>query len=310
MLHINNLTVQFKGTHQNMMTVLDDFTLHIPQQKSLFLIGETGSGKSILLLAILGLLPHSAIVSGEVWCNDKNLLTCSEQERCHIRGKDISYIPQGSGSALNPIMKIGKQVGERLVDQSICSKSEAMIRTTAQLEKLDFDDGKKWANTYQHQLSGGMKQRVLIASGTIVPTKFIVADEPTKGLDGDRVDEVIDIFADMADTTLICVSHDLHFTRKLADNIVVMYAAQMVEYSEKKLFFNNPLHPYSKLMISSLVENGMHYDGGFAPPHTAYDNQGCRFRARCPHAHEKCVKMPTLIDYDGRKVRCWLYDKT
>lgn len=302
MLEIEDLSVQFAVRDGN-ITAFEQFSFSVGPQEKLCIIGETGSGKSVLILALLRLLPDNAKVRGKVLLDGRDLFSMTPRQLCNLRAAEISYIPQGNGSALNPIMRVGKQIAERL--RGTCSRADAQERAAAELEGMDMD--RRWLRAYPHQLSGGMKQRAVIASGTIAKSRLILADEPTKGLDAQRIGGIAEIFNRMSDSALICVTHDLYFARAVAETVGVMYAAQMVELSPVKDFFEHPLHPYSQMMIGSLLENGMHYEKGFAPDHQEYDQYGCRFYPRCPYATDRCKQAPPMADVDGRKVRCWIY---
>ncbi|MCF0120542.1 MAG: ABC transporter ATP-binding protein [Oscillospiraceae bacterium] len=166
----------------------------------------------------------------------------------------------------------------------------------------------QWARAYPHMLSGGMKQRAMIAMGVAAGAKTILADEPTKGLDSDRIESVIECFNMLKDETVLCVTHDVNFARAIGDNISVMYAAQQLEYAERDDFFSCPLHPYSQAIIAAMPENGLQCTVGFAPPHTEYSRLICRFAERCPQCSDRCLnEMPPMINLDGHHVRCWQY---
>ena len=152
-----------------------------------------------------------------------------------------------------------------------------------------------------------MKQRVLIAMGSASGAKILLADEPTKGLDEERVELVIELIRQLKGRTLLCVSHDLHFAEAVADRVCVMYASQQVEECSREAFFGEPLHPYSRMMLEALPERGMRGDFSFAPPHEKYGEMGCHFYSRCPQRSGLCRKKPPLVERGGRKVRCWQY---
>lgn len=310
MLKLKNVSVNFKIKNNQCIPVVENVSLTINNNEKIFIIGETGSGKSILLLSILNLLPSNAKISGDIFFENTNISNFSRNEVDKLRGSKISYIPQGNASAFNPLIKIWKQIAAPLLIHKICAKEHAYKAAISKLEELDFENASKWGNLYPHNLSGGMKQRALIAMGTITNSKLILADEPTKGLDEYRRSEIEKIFNSFIDKSILCVTHDLYFAQNVASKIIVMYAAQVIEICDKSTFFKNPLHPYSQMMINSLVENGMKYVNGFAPPHTDYKIHGCRFKDRCIHASSKCNELPPIFEFNNRKVRCWIYDKT
>lgn len=302
MLNIHKLNVEFKGRKD--LEVVRGFDLAVNPGEKTVLIGESGSGKSMILLAILGLLPETARISGCVTWSNQNLLTLSQKELEKIRGREISYIPQGGGNGLNPVMRIEKQLTEGISFTNKAGRQNFAIRL---LKKFSIGNEEKVSKQYPHMLSGGMKQRVLIAMGTAREAQLILADEPTKGLDKKRVREVIQNFKEMPDIALLCVTHDLSFAKELASKIVVLYAANALEYGTQKDFFTQPLHPYSQALIAALPENGLQVLDGFAPPHAEICRGGCVFFARCAQRTEKCKQEPPFFNLGTQKVRCWRY---
>lgn len=307
MLELHNITVRFgrEGTPN----AIDDISLTANDHEKVFLIGETGSGKSVLLMAVLGMLPKSAHITGEALLNGKNILGLSQRELRKIRGKEIAYIPQGSGDGMNPLFQVGYQVGEPLMIHQKMRKKNAIARAIEQLRRFDLGEEEALVRKYPHMLSGGMKQRSLIAMGVMEETPVLFADEPTKGLDPERIRTIIDCFAKLQDQTILCVTHDLRFAKAAAEKICVLYASEAIELSDRESFFDKPLHPYSQAILAALPENGLKVSQGFAPPRTDADTaKGCHYARRCPHCTEKCKnKKPPMLDADGRKVRCWLY---
>lgn len=304
MLDIKNVSIDFSVKNGTIRPV-DGVCLKVENGIRHLIVGETGSGKSVLLMSILGL--SGGKVQGEIYWNGRDLLSLTVREMASLRGTEISYIPQGNANGLNPLMKNGTQIGEPLAVHHHMGKKEAFEKAVKALKRLDFSDAWRWARQYPHNLSGGMKQRALVAMGTIAGSSFLLADEPTKGLDDSRRGEVEKLFTSLESTTLLCVTHDLDFAKHVAHRISVMYAGQIVETADKEDFFKAPLHPYSKMLIQSLPENGFQFQAGFAPSHDDYSSGGCRFVARCQLAGQRCTKKPPLIDYRGRKVQCWNY---
>ena len=205
MLDMQNVAIRFgKGPE-----AVADTSFHVDRQKRTVVIGETGSGKSVLLLAILGLLPQSARVSGKILFEGQDLLSLKERQMERIRGARIAYIPQGSGNGLNPLYTIGRQIDETIRKHSHVSRVEARRRTVALLERFGIEDAQRRAKAYPFEYSGGMRQRALIAMGIAANAQMILADEPTKGLDRCRIQAVIDAFHQLEGRTLLCVTHDL-----------------------------------------------------------------------------------------------------
>lgn len=307
MLKVENLTVCFgeKGSPE----AVTDVSFELKEKEKIAIIGETGSGKSVLLQAMLKMLPETATISGNVYLEGKNILTLSEKEMNHIRGVRISYVPQGSGNGMNPLMKTGYQVGEPLMIHQKLSKKNAIGRAIKVLKRFDFKDTEKLARQYPHVLSGGMRQRAMIAMGVAEGAPLLFADEPTKGLDERRILMVTETFSRLKEQTILCVTHDLRFARAIAETISVMYASQQIEWCKKEDFFSNPLHPYSQALLAALPENGLQAGMGFAPPRESAELiEACHYYRRCPWKCEKCKKNPPLFEVEnGRKVRCWKY---
>ena len=259
-------------------------------------------------MAALGLLPASARVTGSIRLNGRELLGCREREFNQIRGKEIAYIPQGSGNGLNPLYTVGRQLCEAIRKHQPCTRREALVQAAALLESFGLEHGAALCRSYPFQLSGGMRQRVLIAMGIAAGADLVLADEPTKGLDRRRIALVEDAFQRLGERTLLCVTHDLRFAHAISSRVVVMYASQQIESGDSPSFFAEPLHPYSRAMLEALPENGLRANMGFAPPRQDVDAQSaCHFYGRCPWRSERCRKAPPLMAVGKRKVRCWNY---
>lgn len=304
MLQLENISIRFGNNPE----AVSDTSIHIARSERMAIIGETGSGKSVLLLAMLGLLPPSAKVTGRALLEGRDLLQMSDREMNHIRGERIAYIPQGSGNGLNPLYTVGHQMCETVQKQMRIGRREALARSIDFLDNFGFENSAALCRLYPFQLSGGMRQRVLIAMGIAAGADVVFADEPTKGLDRSRIAMVEEAFARLGERTLLCVTHDLRFARNIANRITVMYASQQIESCSREDFFSQPLHPYSRAMLMALPENGLRAEMGFAPPREDASAQlACRFINRCPYASERCGKMPPMIELGERKVRCWKY---
>jgi peptide/nickel transport system ATP-binding protein len=302
MIEIAGLTVRFRES-----LALDDFSYIAPEGKTTVIIGESGSGKSVMLSAILRILPKEANVSGSVKLKGIELLTMRERDFSDIRGTDIAYVPQGSGHSLNPLLKTGFQIAEPIMKHHKLKKLPAIERAIDLMRSLNIGDEEHVANSYPHTLSGGMKQRSLIAMGVASEAPIILADEPTKGLDYKRVAIVEELFARMKGHTILCVSHDLRFAAKVADRIVVIYSAEQVEEADAAEFFSGPLHPYSKALLKALPENGMIITEGYASENEKSGDAGCRFFTRCPVRMEQCLNPPPIVYIGSGKVRCHKY---
>lgn len=305
-LWVNNLTVEFPAP-AGVIRAVDRVELTLQEGERVALVGETGSGKSVLLLALLRLLPAGARVFGEVWYRGKDLLCCSPDELRRVRGKEVAYIPQGAGGALNPVLTVGSQVAEPLVVHRGLKKKEAFRQAISLLDRLGIPEAARRAFEYPHQYSGGMKQRALVAMGVAAGAQVLLADEPTKGVDWPKREEILNLFQSLKEKTVLTVTHDLWFAERFAQRVAVMYAAQLVEVAPQEDFFRRPLHPYAQALMAALPARGLTPLPGYAPAHTSYGEPGCRFRERCPRAFGRCQEEPPLLEQDGRRVRCWLY---
>ncbi len=304
MLKIEKVSIRFGDNPE----AVSDTSIELLQGHKMVVIGETGSGKSVLLLAILKMLPRSAVVSGEILFDGKDLLKCGSEEMTHIRGARISYIPQGSGNGMNPLYTVGHQLSESMMKHKKMKPKAALEKSAALLEQFGLADGRKLCRAYPFMLSGGMRQRALIAMGIAADAELVLADEPTKGLDRHRIEMVVDAFRNLDDRPILCVTHDLRFAKAIASKIVVMYASQQIECADSEAFFSRPLHPYAQAMLAALPENGLQANMGFAPPRRDEDAQkGCHFYDRCADKTERCRRAPPMVQYGDRKVRCWKY---
>ena len=302
MLELVNLKVHFK-TETGVVRAVDNASFEVLEGERFVLIGESGSGKSVLAQAILRLLPKNAEIGGQVIFGGRNLMELSEEEMRKIRGREIAWIPQ-SQTALNPVMNVGFQCAEPLMEHFGMGKSSALARI---IRLFDFLGIGRRADEYPHQFSGGMRQRVLVAMGISADPKLIIADEPTKGLDVMKREQVVGLFRKV-DRTMLIITHDLQFAERLADRVAVMYCGEIVEISPAKDFFSKPLHPYSRGLLDSLPSRGLKPIPGFQPS-LMNPPAGCRFGERCPHFSERCRQKPPLFSVNGRLVRCWLYER-
>lgn len=304
-LELKDISVRF--TAKSQVQAVEDVSLSIEDRSKVAIVGETGSGKSILLLAILCLLPEDARVSGQVLFEGRDLLRLTRPELDQLRGSEISYIPQGSGNAMNPLYSVGFQVAEPMMEHKGLEKKTAFVKAVELLKKFKLGDEERIAKQYPHTYSGGMRQRALIAMGIGAGARMLLADEPTKGLDEERVDLVVDSFRMLADKTILCVTHDLNFAQRISDHICVMYAASQVEYGPTQEMLDAPLHPYTRDMIMAMPEYGLHASQGFAVSHEDYGTMGCKYAPRCSDCFEKCNQVPPVVAVGDRLVRCWKY---
>lgn len=302
-IEIRNLIVDFK-TKDGIVKTLRGLDLTIKESEITGVIGESGSGKSVMANCILNLLPDYAIIQGEILYKEKNLLKDIKNIE-NFYGKEFGLIPQYPGESLNPSMSIFSQF--KSTNRRIKSKN---VRKTAKrlLEYMGFENSEEILNLYPHELSGGMQQRVLCSLTLSTSPKWIIADEPTKGLDEDVKNVVIENLKKVkaySDSSMLIITHDIEVARDLCSEIAIMYAGNVVEIGENVI--ENPLHPYTKAFINSLPIHGFNVMDGLAPG--PYEEiKGCSFYSRCKKKMKICSdEIPDLYEIDSRKVRCFLY---
>lgn len=309
LLVIENLKVTFQ-TPPEQVRAVDGVTLELKQAETLALVGETGCGKSTIALSILRLLPENADVRGKIIYRNNDLLLLPEKELAQLRGKDISLVMQNPALALNPVYSIGHQMTEPLIVHRRLKKPKAIQTAKNLLEKLHFKGPSNAIRAYPFEMSGGMKQRVLIGISVVLSPKIIIADEPTKGLD-DRLREMVlkelRLVREMNRSSMIFISHDLNAAREISDRIAVMYAGEILESGATQEFFKEPLHPYSQALLESLPERGFKPIPGVSPS-MIQPPRGCKFHPRCPDKKEMCSKQrPDFKRTKNRDVKCVLY---
>ena len=306
LLRVEDLSVSFAG--KNFVQAVEHVSLEVRAGDRLCIIGETGSGKSILLLAILRLLSPTAKVTGAVSYRDKDLFSLTDRQLDAIRGRCISYVPQGSGNGMNPLLKVGFQVAEPLIAHRGMKRRPAEMKAVELLRRFHLGREETIARQYPFTYSGGMRQRALIAMGISAGAELLFADEPTKGLDETRVRLTAEAFNALEGQTLVCVTHDLSFARSVSSRVCVLYAANQVEAAQTEELFANPLHPYTRDMLAAMPENGLRFRPGYAPAHDDTGTAGCKYRLRCGRCSEKCRETPPLFRIGGHQVRCWQYE--
>ncbi|MDR2855402.1 MAG: ABC transporter ATP-binding protein [Methanomicrobiales archaeon] len=288
MLEVENLSVTFKGKNGD-IPALRGIDLHLGHNECLAIVGESGCGKSVIAQAIMRLLPEEAVLSGRVRYNTRDLFSETNDTMNHIRGKEIAMVFQSPERALNPVYKIGRQLVEPMVMHGICSRSDAHIRAKKMLTELGFKDVDELMHFYPWMCSGGMCQRILFSAACLLQPKIIIADEPTKGLDADRISD-IEHMLNMASTEytgVLLITHDLKLAQRVAHRIMIMYAGVIVESGDVSQVFSNPLHPYTQGLIRSMPEHGFHPISGMSPALSDLPS-GCVFHPRCKHAAQDC----------------------
>lgn len=302
-----DVTFEMDGLKINALRGID---LDVYKGEVLGVMGESGSGKTVLLHATLRLLPENALVKGSIFYKGMDLLGVKEKEFKKILGMGFSLIPQGFAS-LNPCLTNWFQISERPIEHFGKSRSDGYKLSADILSKLGVDKPTKVAKNYRHQLSGGILQRVLVAMGISAHSEILLVDEPTKGLDGRMKRLVVDLINNSRRDvdSMIVVSHDLEFLKEVSDRICVLYCGDVLEVCNKVNFFKSPRHPYSRALLNSLPYKGLNPIPG-EPPSMVSPPLGCSFHPRCPHSTATCrSKRPALSSVDGGMVRCHLYGK-
>ena len=292
MLEIEGVSIRFGDNPE----AVSDTTFTVGDGDRLAVVGETGSGKSVLLLAALGLLPASARVTGSIRLNGRELLGCREREFNRIRGKEIAYIPQGSGNGLNPLYTVGHQLCEAIRKHQPCTRREALVQAAALLESFGLEHGAALCRSYPFQLSGGMRQRVMIAMGLSCEPKLLIADEPTTALDVTIQAQILDLMKKLKqelDMTILFITHDLGVVAEMAQRVIVMYGGRVVEEAEVKEIFKHPRHPYTLGLLKCIPRmdsrQKLEVIKGMVPSPDQFA-KGCRFHPRCPYAKELCSR--------------------
>lgn len=308
-IEIRDLSVTFQDGGE-MIHAMEDVSAYFPSGSVTGLIGESGSGKSLLGMSILGLLSGQARVEGSCMYKGMDLYRLPEKEMQKIRGKEIALIPQNPTESLNPIRRIGKQLTECMTVHGNKDKELADSRRDEFLRRFGFSDPDRINRAYSFQLSGGMNQRVISAMGLMNRPKWVIADEPTKGLDAILRRQVYRVLKEISETDtegMIVITHDIALAGALCDRLMVLYKGSIMEAGETKTILEHPAHPYTKGLIASLPGQGMNPIGRAVRKKEG--NSGCSFYPRCAHAVDACKngRIPEAELPDGRKVRCVRY---
>ena len=301
MLEITDLCVSFPS-HNGSIPVVADLSLSISAGECLAVVGESGCGKSVVAQSILRLLPFGTGVLGQISYQGRDLLQLTEREMQRIRGQEIAMVFQSPERALNPVMKIGKQLIMPQLIHGLCSEKDAKLRAEGVLRGLGLDAG--WVmDAYPWMCSGGMCQRIVFAAVSLLHPNLVIADEPTKGLDAANVKDLEAMLSTVTAgkrTGLLLITHDMDVASRLSNRIAVMYCGMIVEEGTTQDILTSPRHPYTRGLLGSLPKNGFVPIPGISPARTDLPD-GCVFHPRCRFADEKCrTVLPDLID----GVRC------
>jgi peptide/nickel transport system ATP-binding protein len=333
LLDVRHLTVEFPtkkrvGTSDSLvrkLTAVRDLSFTIRSGEVLGLVGESGSGKSVTSLALMRLLPPQARAAGEIFLSNNgnsehDLLGLANEEMRTLRGSRIAMIFQEPMTALNPVMKVGDQVAEAVLAHSKISRQEAWSRAVAAMNDVAIPDAERRARDYPYQLSGGMRQRVMIAMAIVNRPQLLIADEPTTALDVTIQAQILDLLADLRSKfglTMLFISHDLAVISQVADGVAVMYAGSLVELGSKHEIFHAPAHPYTRGLLNAVPTlttdrtRPLETIEGTVPPLYAVPI-GCPFEPRCSFRVAECAQaMPQLIEISaGHWARCPVVNRT
>ena len=312
-LEVNNLEIGF-NVDKKILNVIDNISFSINKGEVIGLVGESGCGKSITSLSVMKLLPRNAVIPrGEILFDNKDLLKLKNEDMIKIRGNDIAMIFQEPMTSLNPVYTVGDQISEMLLLHSKISKKEALKIALEKLKLVSISSPEKVLNQYPHELSGGMRQRVMIAMAMACDPKLLIADEPTTALDVTIQAQILDLIRKLKDDTnasILLITHDLGVVAEMCDHVIVMYAGRIVEEADVKSLFANPQHPYTKGLLKSLpalneMKERLYNIEGTVPSPQDFP-KGCRFAPRCENANEKCYEeVPGFIKIsDTHKVSC------
>lgn len=318
-LEIKNLSVNFKNEHSEDIHAVRDVEFDMHKGKAFGLVGESGCGKSVTVKTILQLHDRKATrFSGEINYDGKNLLECNDKELNKIRGKSISMIFQDAMTSLNPLITVGDQIAEVLNKHLKMRKNEAKKRAIEIMTSVGISSPEMRYNQYPHEFSGGMQQRIMIAIALACEPEILLADEPTTALDVTIQAQILNLMRTIKterQTSILMITHDLGVVANICDEIGVMYAGTIVEYADAKTIFKNPLHPYTKGLLSAMPRMGsklsrLEIIKGQPPKLVSKLESQCPFSNRCKHATEKCfAESPKKVTLsDGHFVKCHHFD--
>lgn len=317
LLSVKNLSTEFP-VKKGIVRAVEDVSFDVDQGEILAIVGESGSGKSVTSLSIMGLLAEPGhVAGGSLEFEGKDLATLSEKQYRELRGNDMAMIFQEPMTSLNPVYRVGNQIVEAIRTHEKVSKAEAKDRAVDLLRKVGIPSPEARINDYPHQMSGGMRQRVMIAMALACNPKLLIADEPTTALDVTIQAQILDLLRRLRDDTgmaVLLITHDLGVVSETADRVVVMYCGQVVEEAEVRTLFDHPMHPYTLGLLKSIPRledddsKRLYMIKGMVPNPLEMP-PGCHFSDRCDSCMDICrTKVPELVDIDGHKVRCFLYE--
>ena len=319
LLEVEDLTTIFRGDYGRNISV-DHISFHVDQGEVVCIVGESGCGKSVTSLSIMGLLRRGgAVTDGSVLFDGKNLLTMTEKELDEIRGNELTMIFQDPLTSLNPVFTVGSQITESIRTHMQLSKEEAKMRAAELLVQVGMPDAAKTMKKYPHTLSGGMRQRVMIAMALSCNPRLLIADEPTTALDVTIQAQIMKLLKELQqerEMAMILITHDIGLVANTADRVLVMYAGQVIEEASVDEIFANPKHPYTQALLRTVptirddADRKLQAIPGIVPE--SYDDiAGCRFADRCPYRREACSKPQEAYSFGGgHTARCIVAKET
>lgn len=314
LLRVEHLSVGFRNK-KSMTEIISDVSFDVKPGETVCIVGESGCGKSLTSLAIMGLLPqHGKILNGSIIFNNVDLTKKTTKELSRIRGNEISMIFQEPMTSLNPVHTVGKQIAEAILIHQSVSKKQAWQQAVELLKLVGIPSPETRVKSYPHEMSGGMRQRVMIAMALACHPKLLIADEPTTALDVTiqaQILEEMNALKKQFNMSILMITHDLGVVSEMADRVIVMYAGKVVEYADVKTLFKNPKHPYTQGLIASIPKMDEEVEELAIIPGTvpsAEDMpQGCRFSTRCPFATDLCTSQAPKLYGNEQRVSCWMY---
>lgn len=316
LLEVSGLKTYFQD-RKGQVPAVDGVDFILRKGETLGIVGESGCGKSVTSMSILHLLPPKGrIVDGTIRFKGRDITHLPPAEMAKLRGKEIAMIFQEPMTSLNPVYTVGYQISEMILRHEKVSKKEARARAIEMLRLVNIPAPEKRIDEYPHELSGGMRQRVMIAMALSCNPEMLIADEPTTALDVTIQAQILDLMRTLKqtlNTSIMMITHDLGVVAEMSDYVLVMYAGMVMEYSDVRSLFADPLHPYTQGLLKALPRMGesqekLYVIDGVVP--SLYElPTGCRFWPRCAYATERCKhEIPALYEVEGRKIRCFRYE--
>jgi peptide/nickel transport system ATP-binding protein len=311
LLEVENLQTHFR-TPDGVNRAVDGISFHVNEGETLAVVGESGCGKSVTAMSILRLVPEPpAKIAGAIRFEGKELLALSEREMRGIRGNDISMIFQEPMTSLNPVLTVGRQLGETLRLHEHLDRGAAEARAVEMLTLVGIPEPRRRLTEYPHQLSGGMRQRVMIAIALACNPKLLIADEPTTALDVTIQAQILDLMKDLkrrVGAAIVLITHDLGIVAEVAERVMVMYAGRKLEEATVGQLFRTPRHPYTQGLLGAVPKLGSSLSGGASKlaeipglvPDLKQRIRGCIFASRCPHATELCRQVAPALERKAR----------